>query len=116
MLNVAIEPPAVVEEVPLACRAFALDRAQRARQGELLAEVRAAAREVKDRQDGLAFRLAADAALFTKAAEWIALERKCCPFLDFAIEWRRDDTVWVTVTGPAGVKAFLNAEMGLTAQ
>jgi hypothetical protein len=106
-------PPAVVEEVPLACRAFALDRTQRARQTELLAEVRAAVQEVRDKEDGLAFRLTADSALFQKTAEWIALERRCCPFLDFAMEWRRDETVWVTISGPAGVKAFLRAEMGL---
>lgn len=38
-------------------------------------------------------------------AQIISLERKCCPFLDFAMFIRSDDPhVSVTLTGPAGTK------------
>jgi hypothetical protein len=61
--------------------------------------------------DGYAFRLPADPVLFQQAAEWVALERRCCPFVQFALEWKEDDTVWVRFTGAPGVKQFLAAEI-----
>lgn len=48
-------------------------------------------------------------------AEWVSLERRCCAFAEFTIEWRMDDTVWVRLTGKAGVKEVLAAEMGIGA-
>jgi hypothetical protein len=94
-------------ETAIACRADALDRAQRRRQQELLQAVRTSALGLQELPDGYAVRLAADPAQFQLAAEWIALERRCCPFLEFALEWRQDDSVWVRLTGGAGVKEFL---------
>ena len=38
------------------------------------------------------------------------------PFLDFALEWKRDDSVRVKITGAPGVKEFLAAEMGINAK
>ena len=61
--------------------------------------------------DGYAFRLPTDPALFQETAEWVSLERRCCPFLAFALEWRGDDTVWVRATGGPGAKAALAAEI-----
>jgi hypothetical protein len=61
--------------------------------------------------DGFGFRLAADPALFQQAAEWISLERRCCPFVRFALEWRVDESVWVRLTGGPGVKEVIAAEM-----
>lgn len=45
----------------------------------------------------------------------MSLERRCCAFAEFTIEWRMDDTVWVRLTGKAGVKEVLAAEMGIGA-
>ena len=62
-------------------------------------------------------RPACDGVLVTdrvQLAEWISLERRCCPFLEFALEWKRDDSVSVRLTGEAGVKQFIAAEMGIT--
>jgi hypothetical protein len=45
------------------------------------------------------------------AAEWVSLERKCCPFLAFEIEQPKDQgPVWLRITGPEGVKAFIEEE------
>jgi hypothetical protein len=55
----------------------------------------------------------ADAAVFLQLAEWISLERRCCPFLEFALEWKQDDSVSVRLTGQPGVKEFIAAEMGI---
>ena len=98
-------------EPPFACRANALDKTQRKRQQELIELVRRSAQETRELPDGFAFRLVSDPALFQRAAEWVSLERRCCPFVHFTLEWKEDDSVWVRFTGPAGVKPFLAAEI-----
>lgn len=96
---------------PLACLPHVLDKAERQRQQELLESVHAVRVETRELPNGFAFRLPAEAQVFRDAAEWVSLERRCCPFLEFSLEWRRDDTVWVHLTGGPGVKDFLRAEL-----
>jgi hypothetical protein len=94
-----------------ACRLDTLGRLQRRRQQELLALMRRRAQAQDELSDGYAFRLPADPALFQQAAEWIGLERRCCPFVKFTLEWAQDDSVWVRFTGAPAVKPFLAAEI-----
>jgi hypothetical protein len=94
-----------------ACRIDTLDPRQRRRQQELLALMRRSAQSQDELTDGYAFRLPSDPLLFQQAAEWVSLERRCCPFVQFALEWKEDDSVWVRCTGAPGVKAFLAAEI-----
>ena len=96
---------------PLACRANALDQTQRKRQQELLELMRKKAEAKEELPNGYAFRLPTDSSLFREAAEWIGLERLCCPFVEFTLEWKQDDTVWVRFTGGPGVKEFLALEI-----
>lgn len=98
---------------PIACRANALDKAQRQRQQALLDTVRRTVLGKHDLPDGLTLSFPADAGVFLQLAEWISLERRCCPFLEFALEWKRDDSVSVRLTGQPGVKEFIAAEMGI---
>jgi hypothetical protein len=97
----------------IACRANALDGVQRQRQQALLEKVRRTAVGKHQLSDGIALSFPADAALFLELAEWVSLERLCCPFMDFALEWKRDDRVSVRLTGQPGIKAFIAAEMGI---
>lgn len=99
---------------PFACRANALDKVQRQRQQVLLQTARRAMVGKQELPNGLALSFPADAGLFVQLAEWISLERRCCPFLEFALDWKRDDSVSVRLTGEAGVKQFIAAEMGIT--
>jgi hypothetical protein len=48
------------------------------------------------------------------AAGWIVLEHRCCPFLKFTLELTDESEVWLSVTGPDGVKAFLAGAMQRT--
>ena len=96
---------------PLACRVNALDKTQRRRQQELLDVMRRSALAKEELPLGYAFRLKAEAALFQQAAEWISLERLCCPFVEFTLEWKQGETVWVRLTGAPGVKEFIALEM-----
>jgi hypothetical protein len=91
----------------ICCRldAFA-DDAERAEHGALLRRVRDATTSTVEVEGGLRLLLPDDAAAFRDAAAWIVLERRCCPFLSFALAWR-DGQVAVTVTGPAGAAAIV---------
>jgi hypothetical protein len=101
---------------PIACRPHALDKVQRKRQQELLDLMHRSAQAKEDLAEGVALRLPADLALFQQAAEWIGLERRCCPFVRFTLEWKDDDTVWLRLEGGPGVKEAIAAEMGLESQ
>jgi len=94
-----------------ACRIDTLDGNQRRRQQELLALMRLRAQAPDELPDGYEIRLPTDPVLFQQAAEWIGLERRCCPFVRFTLEWAEDDRVRVRFTGPPGVKPFLAAEI-----
>ncbi len=99
---------------PIACRPHALDKAQRQRQQELLGVVRRSVLGKQELPDGLALSFPGEAAVVLQLAEWIGLERRCCPFLGFALEWKQDDTVTVRLTGQPGVKEAIAAEMGIS--
>jgi hypothetical protein len=43
--------------------------------------------------------------------EWIALERRCCPFLHFRLNLEPAGKTALAVAGGQGVKEFLRAEM-----
>jgi hypothetical protein len=43
--------------------------------------------------------------------EWIALERRCCPFLHFRLDIEPAGKTVLALTGGPGVKKFLRAEM-----
>jgi hypothetical protein len=94
-----------------ACRIDTLDGQQRQRQRELLGLMRRRTQSQDELTDGYAFRLPADPVLFQQAAEWVSLERRCCPFVHFTLEWKEDDSVRLRFTGAPGVKAFLAAEI-----
>jgi len=66
-----------------------------------------AADEIRELAEGYAARLRPDPALFRQVAEWITLERRCCPFLGLGLNWSEGDAVWLSLTGGPGVKAFL---------
>ncbi len=99
---------------PIACQLDALNASDRARQKELLSVVRRKVRRVVELQDGFELELPSDPGSFTEVAEWVSLERRCCAFAEFAIESRRDDSIWVRLTGGPGAREVLLAEMGIT--
>ena len=94
------------DDIPVAC---CLSTAEfREREATLLAQFRSAVTATEELPDGYAFRLPGDAASVAVAAELIAAERECCPFLTFELAAHANKgPVIVRVTGPAGTKEFL---------
>jgi hypothetical protein len=105
---------APMNAAPLACDLTAMTAEQRERRQVLAQRVHAAVQETRDLPDGYAFRFAADPALCLTAAEFMTLERLCCPFFAFALELEGEGgPLWLRITGREGVKQFLRAELGL---
>ena len=104
----------IAGESPIACNLNALDNEQRRRHQSLTAQLRAAAQETRELPDGYSFRLPSDGATIQRAAEWITLERRCCPFIAFGLEISRENgPLWLSLTGREGVKPFLKMELGV---
>ena len=65
--------------------------------------------------DGYAIRFRADA--LEAVARFVENERKCCPFLTFALTLDPDcGPLWLRMTGPAGTRAVLDAELNFNAR
>lgn len=100
------------ETIPLACVPGAIPAEARAAHFDLARRLFGEA--VKERRawrEGYAFRFAPDA--FDDLARFVENERKCCPFLDLEIAVQSAGPVWLRLTGPAGTRAFLDAELPL---
>jgi hypothetical protein len=100
-------------ELPIACDMDALGTAERERHGELVATLREA-KGVEAVEDGYVLSFPADDAVFQRLAEWVTLERRCCPFLRFELRLsEEDDVVELGLRGREGVRAFLTEELGI---
>jgi len=63
--------------------------------------------------NGYSFRLPNDSDVLLSAAQFITLERRCCPFFSFDLQIEREGgAVWLSLTGREGVKPYIMAEIG----
>jgi hypothetical protein len=94
-----------------ACNLKAISASERPRYKQLVERVRHAIRSRSEISGGYVFKLDGKAVSLPEAAEWISMERRCCPFLTLQLSASGDQEHWVlTLTGPQGVKTLLNAE------
>lgn len=97
------------QETPaLACNFSAINATERHAHRKLASYVMSeGVTEKRELSDGYAFRY--DAADFSKVAQYVENERRCCPFLDFEIHARATDSaVWLYLRGQGNVKDFLD--------
>lgn len=100
------------EQPGYACNLLALDREERARHDQVLAELRQAVIARRSMPDGYAFQFAPEVQNLALLAEFIARERLCCPFFGFALRVERNGgPAWLELTGEAGIHAFIRAEL-----
>ena len=101
---------------PIACDMTALNSEQRDRHGVLSSQLAQRVEAVEELADGYAFRYradgGADASLWITVAEYVDLERRCCPFFKFTLEKSpASDSVRLCLTGGEGVKEFLKTQI-----
>jgi hypothetical protein len=69
-------------------------------------------REVRELPDGYEFRMADEENFLVRIADFISLERLCCPFLAFGLDVEAEGgSVKLLLTGREGVKAFIREEV-----
>jgi len=111
-----IHSSAGTTEARFFCNALALSTDERLRYGELAKTLRAAVSETRERDRGLAFRIELERMSLPLLAEWVALERRCCPFFEFTIEVGPvGNSTWLSLAGEEGVKDFIRHELALAA-
>jgi hypothetical protein len=106
----------LTSESPLACDMTAIAPDERPKHLATSRELFSRIEEFRELPNGYEFRLAEGPELITKLAEFVSLEKLCCPFLTFVIEIEAEGgPVWLRLTGRDGVKAFIREEIaGLT--
>jgi len=98
---------------PLVCHLDVFDAEQQQRYGSLRQQLAAAITRRTELPDGYALRFPAEADLLLTLAEFITLERLCCPFLNFRLEWEAEGgPIWLRLTGRDGVKDVLRPAFG----
>ena len=124
LLSLAI-PTASEPGPPLVCNVGALTAAQRARHRTLGEKLLGAVVRKAELPNG--YELVFDLSRISDAqgrqyrvvevAEWVDLESRCCPFLDFRIDVvGKGAAVELRLTGPRNVKEFLRAEIPILAE
>jgi hypothetical protein len=98
----------------------ALDQAERQRWQALserliAATVSTGEGHIQELSDGYAFRFPAEALVIQVVAEWITLERLCCPFFRFELVVEAGGPAWLKLRAGDGIKPFIEAEFGLRA-
>jgi hypothetical protein len=95
----------------IACDLKAIEVGQRPHYANLMKRLRAAVQERSNRDDGYAYKLDSTGITLPEVAEWMNMERLCCPFLTLQLSAAGNEESWfLTLTGPEGVKPLLEAE------
>ena len=92
--------------IPVACSLS--DEQMRERERTVLASFAEHVLGVEGRDDGCVVTIASSDAALAAASELIAVERRCCPFLTFALKAEPGGgPVRLSLTGPEGTREFL---------
>ncbi len=94
-----------------ACNLRGISAAQRPRYNELVKRIRTSIHNRREIAHGYVFEVDSKAVTLSEAAEWVRMERLCCPFLSLQLAPSGNQAYWLlTLVGPQGVKPFIKAE------
>lgn len=96
-------------ELPIACDLTAIPAEQREQHNATAEHIFASVLETRELPNGYAFHLPEEPGMLLKAAEFVSLERLCCPFFSFTLEVEpAGGPLWLKLTGGEGVKLFID--------
>jgi hypothetical protein len=108
------DPPEARKTFPIVCDQSSWTPSQQKRYGDLREKLHAAVRETRELPNGYEFRFPGEESLCLAAAEFIMLERQCCPFFNFVIEMESGEGhLFLRLTGDEGAKQLLREKLGL---
>lgn len=94
------------ESIPIVCTLNDAEFRERGR--VVLDKIKAAVIDASETDTGYAFRFPSDDDSFAMLNEFIVLERRCCPFLDFKMTVPRGEgDIHLELSGPDGAKEFI---------
>jgi hypothetical protein len=94
-------------DIPIVCTLN--DDAFRERERSVIQKLMPTVLDMTETEEGFVFRFPSDDASFRGINEFIVLERKCCPFLDFKMTvGRGNGDILLELSGGEGVKEFIN--------
>jgi len=100
------------KESSFACDMTAIPVDRRGAHVDNIKQLFSAVENFRELTNGYTFRLPNESRVLVTAAEFIALERLCCPFFGFELEIEREGgAMWLSLTGREGVKPFIMAEI-----
>jgi hypothetical protein len=99
-------------ETPFFCNLKALTAPERSEHLQLTTRLVESISRIAELADGYAFDVDGRRMSIKDLAAWTEFERRCCPFFDFNLDWRRENgPVTLRLTGRDGVKQFIQAEL-----
>ena len=99
-------------ESTIACDMNAIAATERSRHIENSRELFSALAGMTELADGYEFSLPGNKNTIVKAAEFVALEKLCCPFLEFSLKVGAENgPITLRLTGREGVKEFIREEI-----
>jgi hypothetical protein len=98
------------------CNLGALSVNERSQHEQLSRRIARAVRTIRELESGYECDLDASDLTLIDLATWAELERRCCPFIDFGLEWFAErHMLTLRLSGGDGIKAFLRAEISALA-
>jgi hypothetical protein len=100
-------------DVPLVCIPDAMNAQQRVQYQHALGYLQKHTERVEELPNGYTFHYqhSAPGTLLATVAEYVSLERLCCPFFHFNITLTPQGNVNLSMTGQEGTKEFLRSQM-----
>ena len=98
--------------VPVACDMSAFSKDERQRYQTLRTKVMNGIEEVVETPSGFRGRVG-QGIQAGEIAEWMSLERRCCPFLDLGLRLTSDRAQWLELQGGPDAKELLRAEFAM---
>jgi len=96
----------------IACQLGVFSPEERIRYAALSAQIDAAVVKIVEMPNGFVLHLPGDDTMLALVSEWIALERRCCPFFEFTLSLGgSNSSIRLALTGSPEVKEFLRAEL-----
>jgi hypothetical protein len=97
----------------IACQRLSFTNEEKRQYESLREEIFISLLRIEELESGYSFVLKQDSHLLHNLADWIPLEQKCCPFLQFTLSFIEDGQLRLNLIGPVEVKTFLLQELNL---